>query len=55
MREASLLNKHRSIEVQQRIDLVFATFFERKSVSQTVSQTVRWFIQNDLTLPRRDR
>ena len=49
--EGGVVVKHRSIEVQQRIDLVFATFFERKSVSQTV----RWFIQNDLTLPRRDR
>jgi DNA invertase Pin-like site-specific DNA recombinase len=49
--EGGVVVKHRNIEVQQRIDLVFATFFERKSVSQTV----RWFIQNDLTLPRHDR
>jgi hypothetical protein len=37
--------------VQQRIDLVFSTLLERKSISQTV----RWFIQNSLLLPRRDR
>ena len=49
--EAGVVVKHPSIEVQQRLDLVYATFFEQKSVSQTV----RWFIQNDLLLPRRDR
>jgi hypothetical protein len=37
--------------VRKRIDLIFATFFEQKSVAQTV----RWFIKNDLLLPRRDR
>ena len=49
--EQGIVVKHRSIEVQQRIDLVYSTFFEQKSVSQTV----RWFIARDLQLPRRDR
>jgi DNA invertase Pin-like site-specific DNA recombinase len=49
--ESGVVVKHPSSEVQQRIDLVFATFFEQKSVSQTV----RWFIKHDLLLPRRDR
>lgn len=43
--------KHRNIEVQQRLELVYTTFLERKSACQTV----RWFIQHDLPLPRRDR
>jgi len=49
--EAGVVVKHPSIEVQQRLDLVYTTFFQQKSVSQTV----RWFTQNDLLLPRRDR
>lgn len=51
MRTDGVAVKHPNIEVQQRIDLVFATFLEQKSVSQTV----RWFIANNLLLPRRDR
>ena len=49
--EGGVVVKHPSSEVQQRIELVFSTFFEQKSVSQTV----RWFIRHDLLLPRRDR
>ena len=49
--EAGVVVKHRSVEVQQRLELVFATF----PVQKSVSQTVRWFIQHDLLLPRRDR
>lgn len=49
--ESGVVVKHPSIEVQQRIDLVFSTLLERRSISQTV----RWFIQNSLLLPRRDR
>jgi DNA invertase Pin-like site-specific DNA recombinase len=42
--------KHPSVEVCQRIDLIFTTFLEQKSIAQTV----RWFIKNDLLLPRRN-
>ena len=51
IRTDGVVAKHPSTEVRDRIDLVFATFFEQKSVAQTV----RWFIKNDLRLPRRDR
>ena len=51
IRTDGVVTKHPSVEVQDRIDLIFATFFEQKSVAQTV----RWFIKNDLQLPRRDR
>ena len=51
VRTDGVVTKHPSVEVQQRIDLIFKAFFEQKSVSQTV----RWFIKNDLLLPRRDR
>ena len=51
VRTDGVVTKHPDMEVQQRIDLIFKTFFEQKSVSQTV----RWFIKNDLLLPRRDR
>lgn len=46
-----VVTKHPNVEVQDRIDLIFATFFQQKSVAQTV----RWFIKNDLLLPRLDR
>lgn len=49
--DSGIVMKHPSLEVQQRIDLIFATLLERKSISQTV----RWLIENDLPLPRRDR
>jgi DNA invertase Pin-like site-specific DNA recombinase len=49
--ESGIVVKHPSLEVQQRIDLLFVTILERKSISQTV----RWLIENDLPLPRRDR
>ena len=51
IRTDDVVTKHPSVEVQDRIDLIFSTFFEQKSVAQTV----RWFIKNDLLLPRRDR
>ena len=51
VRTDGVVTKHPNVEVQQRIDLIFATFFQQKSVAQTV----RWFIKNDLLLPRRDR
>jgi hypothetical protein len=51
IRTDGVVAKHPSVEVQNRIDLIFATFLEQKSVAQTV----RWFIKNDLPLPRRDR
>jgi DNA invertase Pin-like site-specific DNA recombinase len=49
--DSGIVVKHPSTEVQQRIELLYATILERKSVSQTV----RWLIENDLPLPRRDR
>jgi DNA invertase Pin-like site-specific DNA recombinase len=51
IRTDGVVTKHPSVEVSQRIDLVFSTFLEQKSVAQTV----RWFIKSDLLLPRRDR
>lgn len=51
IRTDSVVTKHPSAEVRDRIDLIFATFLEQKSVAQTV----RWFIKNNLLLPRRDR
>jgi DNA invertase Pin-like site-specific DNA recombinase len=48
--ESGVVVKHPSSEVQQRVSLVFTTFLEQKSVAQTV----RWFIQQELLLPRRD-
>jgi DNA invertase Pin-like site-specific DNA recombinase len=50
LRTDGMVTKHPSVEVRQRIDLIFTTFLEQKSVAQTV----RWFIKNDLLLPRRD-
>lgn len=49
--DSGIVVKHPSLEVQQRIELVFATLLERKSISRTV----RWLIENNLELPRRDR
>jgi DNA invertase Pin-like site-specific DNA recombinase len=51
IRTDGVVTKHPNVEVQNRIDLIFATFLEQKSVAQTV----RWFIKNHLRLPRRDR
>lgn len=51
IRTDGVVTKHPSAEVRDRIDLIFSIFLERKSVAQTV----RWFIRNDLLLPRRDR
>ena len=51
VRTGGVVTKHPDVEVQQRIDLIFTTFLEKKSIAQTV----RWFIQNDLLVPRRDR
>lgn len=51
VRTNGVVTKHPSAEVRERIDLIFATFQERKSVAQTV----RWFIKKELLLPRRDR
>jgi DNA invertase Pin-like site-specific DNA recombinase len=51
IRTDGVVTKHPNVEVRQRIELIFATFFQQKSVAQTV----RWFIKNDLLLPRRDR
>src|SRR5690606_4684024 len=50
LRTDGVVTKHPNAEVRHRIDLIFATFLEKKSVAQTV----RWFISNDLRLPRRD-
>lgn len=50
VRADGIATKHPSAEVRERIDLIFSTFMQQKSVSQTV----RWFVNNDLLLPRRD-
>jgi DNA invertase Pin-like site-specific DNA recombinase len=49
--ESGVATKHPSLEVQQRIELVFASLQERRSISRTV----RWLIENELPLPRKDR
>lgn len=49
--DSGVVAKHPDIEVQQRLELVFSTLLEQKSIAQTV----RWFIRHDLLLPRRDR
>jgi DNA invertase Pin-like site-specific DNA recombinase len=49
--DSGIVVRHPSLEVQQRIELIFATLLERKSIAQTV----RWLNENNLTLPRRDR
>lgn len=51
VRTDGVVTKHPNAEVRQRIDLIFSTFMEQRSIAQTV----RWFIQNELLLPRRDR
>jgi|SRR6056297_2451305 len=51
IRTDGVVTKHPNVEVQDRIDLIFSTFMEQRSIAQTV----RWFISNDLLLPRRDR
>ena len=51
VRTNGVVTKHPSAEVQERIDLIFATFLDQKSVAQAV----RWFSKNELLLPRRDR
>ena len=48
--ESGQVIKHPNLEVQQRIVLVFETLLEKKSLAQTV----RWFIEHDLKIPRRD-
>ena len=50
VRTDGFVTKYPDMEVQQRIDLVFSTFLQQKSISQTV----RWFIKNELRLPRCD-
>ncbi len=51
VRTDGIVTKHPSSEVRERIDLIFSTFMEKRSISQTV----RWFISNELLLPRNDR
>lgn len=51
IRTDGVVTKHLDIEVQERIDLIFSTFMQQRSITQTV----RWFITNELLLPRRDR
>lgn len=51
VRTDGVVTKHPNVEVRDRIDLIFSTFMEQRSISQTV----RWFISKELLLPRRDR
>ena len=48
--ESGQVVKHSDCEVTQRISLVFEKMLDKKSVAQTV----RWFKENDLKIPRRD-
>jgi DNA invertase Pin-like site-specific DNA recombinase len=48
--ETGIVIKHPNLEVQQRIDLIFTTLLKLK----TLSQTVKWFRQSDLKIPRVD-
>jgi len=45
-----IVQKHPNLEVQRRIELVFATFLRLRSASKAL----RYFSTNDLTIPRRD-
>lgn len=51
IRTDGVVTKHPSIEVQQRINLIFETFLQRRSISQTVV----WLIRKELLIPRRNR
>ena len=48
--ESGQVVKHADREVTARIALVFAKLLEKKSLAQTV----RWFVANELKIPRRD-
>lgn len=48
--ESGQVIKHPDREVTACIDLVFQTLLEKKSLAQTV----RWFLANNLKIPRRD-
>lgn len=48
--ESGQVVKHPDCEVWQRIDLVFHTLLEKKSLAQAV----RWFLSKDLKIPRCD-
>ena len=49
--ELGRVQKHPSREVQQRIELVFQTFLQRR----TQAKVLQYFNQQQLQLPRRDR
>jgi Recombinase len=49
--ELGRVQKHPSREVQQRIELVFQTFLQRRAASKVL----QYFNQQQLQLPRRDR
>jgi DNA invertase Pin-like site-specific DNA recombinase len=48
--ESGQVVKHPDREVSTRIDLIFSKLLEKKSLAQTV----RWFLANNLKIPRRD-
>jgi len=48
--ESGQVIKHPDREITQRIELVFEKLLEKRSLAQTV----RWFHDNDLKIPRRD-
>ena len=48
--ESGHVIKHPDLEVTERIDLIFEKLLERKSLAQTV----RWFNDKNLKIPRRD-
>jgi len=49
--ESGVVMKHPSVEIQQRIELVFQTLIEKR----TIFQTVKWFRTNNLFIPRKER
>lgn len=49
--ESCVVMKHPNVEVQQRIQLVFQTLLEKR----TIFRTVKWFRTNNLLIPRKDR
>lgn len=48
--ESEQVVKHPDREVRERIDLIFDIVLQKKSLAQTV----RWFVSNNLKIPRRD-
>ncbi len=48
--EPGVVIKHPDLEIQQRVDLIFQTMLQKK----TIAATTRWFRESDVLLPRQD-